>query len=33
MSDSLRQMTQRMNNEIEIGACMPYKGMQVPIKP
>ena len=33
MSDSLKQMTQRMNNEIETGPCMPYKGLQVPIKP
>ena len=33
MGDALRQLTQRMNNEIEAGACMPYKGMQVPIKP
>lgn len=33
MGDSLRQLTQRMNNEIEPGPCMPYKGMQVPIRP
>jgi multiple sugar transport system substrate-binding protein len=33
MTDALRQLTQRMNNEIEPGPCMPYKGLQVPLKP
>jgi multiple sugar transport system substrate-binding protein len=33
MTDSLRAFTARINNEVEYGSCLPYKGMAVPIKP
>ncbi|HEX2032938.1 MAG TPA: sugar ABC transporter substrate-binding protein [Chloroflexota bacterium] len=33
MSDTLKAFTQRVNNEVEYGSCLPYKGMVVPIKP
>jgi multiple sugar transport system substrate-binding protein len=33
MADTLRAFTARVNNEVEYGACQPYKGMAVPIKP
>ncbi len=33
MSDFLKTFTARVNNEVEYGACLPYKGMTVPIKP
>jgi ABC-type glycerol-3-phosphate transport system substrate-binding protein len=33
MTDSLTSFTQRVNQEVEYGACLPYKGMAVPIKP
>jgi multiple sugar transport system substrate-binding protein len=33
IGDALRQLTQRMNNEVEYGSCQPYKGVQVPLKP
>ena len=33
MTDTLKAFTARVNNEVEYGACQPYKGMAVPIKP
>lgn len=31
--DALRELNQRINQEVAYGACLPYKGMAVPIKP
>jgi ABC-type glycerol-3-phosphate transport system substrate-binding protein len=33
VSAALTELTGRLNNEVEYGACQPYKGMAVPIKP
>lgn len=33
MSDTLKSFTARVNNEVEYGDCLPYKGMTVPIRP
>lgn len=33
MADTLKTFTARVNQEVEYGACLPYKGMEVPIKP
>jgi ABC-type glycerol-3-phosphate transport system substrate-binding protein len=33
ISAALTELTGRLNNEVEYGACQPYKGMAVPIKP
>ena len=33
MTDALRAFNARINNEVEFGSCLPYKGMQVPIRP
>jgi multiple sugar transport system substrate-binding protein len=33
MADTLKTFTARVNGEVEYGACLPYKGLQVPIKP
>ncbi|MGH2353877.1 MAG: hypothetical protein ACRDI2_12585, partial [Chloroflexota bacterium] len=33
MSDALKAFTARVNQEVEYGSCLPYKGMTVPIKP
>jgi multiple sugar transport system substrate-binding protein len=33
MSDALKTFTARANQEVEYGSCLPYKGMQVPIRP
>jgi len=33
VSDALKEVNQRLNQEVQSGPCAPYKGMQVPIKP
>jgi hypothetical protein len=33
MADTLKSFTARINNEVEYGSCLPYKGSIVPIKP
>ncbi len=33
MTDFLKDFNQRINQEVEYGDCLPYKGMQVPIRP
>ena len=33
MADALKTFTARVNQEVEYGNCLPYKGMQVPIRP
>lgn len=33
MSDMLNDFNRRVNQEVEYGNCLPYKGMAVPIKP
>ncbi len=33
MGAMLTELTARLNNEVEYGACQPYKGLTVPIKP
>jgi multiple sugar transport system substrate-binding protein len=33
MADTLKSFTARINNEVEYGSCLPYKGSVVPIKP
>jgi hypothetical protein len=33
LADTIKAFNSRINNEVEYGSCLPYKGSAVPIKP